>query len=49
LGFVTSHAKFAYDKAHSKAMGLSPFKVAYGIDPLSSLDLIPGHQIKSLV
>ena len=33
--------KFAYNIAPSKATGLSPFKVVYGIDPLSPLDLTP--------
>ena len=35
------HAEFAYNKSPSKATGLSPFKVVYGTDPLSPLDLIP--------
>jgi len=35
------HAEFAYNKASSKATGLSPFKVVYGIDPLSPIDLTP--------
>jgi len=35
------HAEFAYNKTPSKATGLSPFKVVYGTDPLSPLDLIP--------
>ena len=35
------HAEFAYNKTPSKATGLSPFKVVYGIDPLNLLDLIP--------
>ena len=29
------HTEFVYNKAPSKAIGLSPFKVVYGIDPLS--------------
>ena len=29
------HAEFAHNKAPSKATNLSPFKVVYGIDPLS--------------
>jgi len=33
------YAKFAYNKAPSNATGLSPFKVIYGIDPLSPIDL----------
>jgi len=32
--------EFAYNKAPSKATSLSPFKLVYGIDPLSQLDLI---------
>ena len=35
------HAEFAFNKTPSKATGLSPFKVVYGLDPLSPLDLIP--------
>jgi len=35
------HAKFAYNKAPSTATRLSPFKVVYGLDPLSPLDLTP--------
>lgn len=35
------HVEFAYSRAQSNAIGLSPFKVVYGIDPLSPLDLIP--------
>ena len=35
------HAKFSYNKAHSKATGLCLFMLVYGIDPLSPLDLIP--------
>ena len=35
------HAEFAYNKTPSKATGLSPFKVVYGIEPLIPLDLIP--------
>ena len=38
------HAEFAYNKAPSKATGLSPFKVVYGIDPLSPNDLTPRPQ-----
>ena len=33
--------EFAYNKAPSKATSLSPFKVAYGIEPISPLDLTP--------
>ena len=35
------HAEFAYNRTPSKATGLSPFKVVYGLDPLSPLELIP--------
>jgi len=35
------HAEFAYNKAQSKATGVSPFKIVYGLDPLGPLDLIP--------
>jgi len=35
------HAGFAYNRTPSKAIGLSPFKVVYGIDPISALDLTP--------
>ena len=38
------HAEFAYNKAPNKATGLSPFKVVYGIDPLSPNDLTPWRQ-----
>jgi len=37
-----SHAEFSYNNALNKTMGMSQFKVVYGIDPLSSLDLVPG-------
>ena len=32
------HVEFAYNRALSKATGLSTFKVVYGLDPLSPLD-----------
>jgi len=35
------HAEFSYNKTPSRATGLSPFKVVYGIDPLGPLDIIP--------
>ena len=38
------HAEFTYNKAPSKATGLSPFKVVYEIDPLSPNDLTPRPQ-----
>jgi len=40
---LLSHAKFAYNKALSKATRLSPFKVVCGIDPLGPLHLVPRH------
>jgi len=36
---LLTHVEFAYNRAPSKATGLSPFKVAYRIDPISPLDL----------
>jgi len=38
------HAEFAYNKAPSKATGLSPFMLVYGIDHLSPNDLSPRPQ-----
>jgi len=38
------HAEFAHNKAPSKATGLSPLKVGYGIDPLSPNNLTPRPQ-----
>jgi len=35
------HTEFAYNKAPSKATGLSPFKVVYGVNPLSPTNLTP--------
>jgi len=35
------HLEFAYNRAPCKAIGLSPFKVDYGLNPLSPLDLTP--------
>ena len=35
------HAEFAYNKVPSKTTSLSAFKVVYGVDPLSPLDLVP--------
>jgi len=37
--FLLPHSKLAYNKAPSKATGLSPFKVVSGINPLSLADL----------
>jgi len=38
------HAEFAYNKAPNKAIGLSTFKVVYGLDPLAPLDLVARPQ-----
>ena len=35
------HAKFAYNKAPSKAVGLSSFETVYGSYPLSPFDVMP--------
>jgi len=35
------HAEFAYNKAPSKVIGLSPLKVVYGLYPLGPVDLVP--------
>jgi len=35
------HADFAFNRAPSKAMGLSPFQIVYGQNPKAPLDLIP--------
>jgi len=35
------HVEFAYTMAPSKTIGLSPFKIVYGVEPLSPLYLIP--------
>jgi len=32
-------ANFSYNKTPSKTTGMSPFKIVYGIEPLSLLDL----------
>jgi len=34
------HIEFAYINAPKKTMGMSPFKVVYGVDPLCPLDLV---------
>ena len=41
LDLLLPQAEFAYNKALRKAIGLSPFKVVYGVNPLSPLDLVP--------
>jgi len=38
---LLTHAEFAYNKTPSKTMGMSPFKVVYGIEPLFPLVLTP--------
>ena len=38
---ILPYVEFAYNKALSKTIGLSPFKIVYGVDPLSTLNLIP--------
>jgi len=38
---ILPHAEFAYNMAPSKTTDLSPFKVVYGIEPLTPLDLSP--------
>jgi len=38
---ILPHVEFAYNMAPSKTTGLSPFKIIYGVEPLSLLDLIP--------
>jgi len=40
LGFASPNAEFAYNRAPSKATKVSPFKVVYGVDPLSLIDLV---------
>jgi len=41
MGSTPTHTFFAYNKAPSKTMGMSPCKVVYGVESLSSLDLTP--------
>ena len=38
---ILPHVEFAYNMAPSRTTGLSPFKVVYGIEPLSPLALTP--------
>ena len=38
---LLSHAEFAYNRAPSKATGLSPFQVVYGFNPCTPIDLTP--------
>jgi len=35
------HAEFAYNITPTRATGCSPFKALYGINPITSIDLIP--------
>jgi len=35
------NTEYAYNKVPSKTIEVSPFKVVYGINPLSPLDLVP--------
>jgi len=38
---LLTHTELAHNKTPTKTTGLSPFKVVYGIGPLSLLDLTP--------
>jgi len=38
---ILFYGEFSYNMAPSKTIGLSPFKIVFGIDHLSPLDLIP--------
>jgi len=38
---ILPHAEFAYNMAPSKTTGMSPFKIVYGLEPLTPLDLSP--------
>jgi len=37
---ILPRAEFAYSMAPTKTTGLSPFRIVYGIEPLSPLDLV---------
>ena len=37
---ILPHARFTYNKAPNKTTNLSPFKIVYGVEPLSPLDLV---------
>ena len=36
---ILPHAEFAYNMALNKTTGFSPFKIVYGVEPLTPLDL----------
>jgi len=38
---ILHYVEFVYNKAPSKTTCLSPFKIVYGVEPLSPLDRIP--------
>jgi len=38
---ILPHAEFAYNMALNKTTGFSPFKIVYGVEPLTPLDLVP--------
>jgi len=38
---ILAYAEFAYNMVQSKPTNFSPFKIFYGIEPLSPLDHIP--------
>ena len=35
------HMEFAYNRAPHKSTELSPFKIDFGVDPLTARDLVP--------
>ena len=41
MGFIITHAEFAFNKAPSRTTGVSPFQIVYGLDPPRPLDLVP--------
>jgi len=36
---LPAYAEFAYNKAPSKTIGMFPFKVVYGVEPVSPFDV----------